>query len=57
MRPVGAAETPALYAAVLFQACLRHARHLLGIPATEVAGYFQKSLRDPSPSKRICFPR
>jgi hypothetical protein len=43
MRPVGTAETPALYAAGLFQACLRHARHLLGIPGTEVAGYFQKS--------------
>ena len=29
-----------------FQACLRHALILIWVPATEVAGYYHRSLRD-----------
>jgi len=42
-RPLGTAE---ILAVLRVPACLRHARRLIGRPATEVARYCQASLRD-----------
>jgi hypothetical protein len=45
-RPVGTAENTTDGDGVPFQACLRRADLFISLPTTEVAGYWQGSLRD-----------